>query len=92
MIEMVKTTNQNAADYVVLLNRSYTIEEFINASLKENSLKYQTFNIGSIFSTFSEEYQNKRKIKSLPNNLLTKTVKSVLANKNDDGIVYIIKL
>lgn len=60
--------------------------------MKENSLKYQTFKIGSTFSTFAEEYQNKRKIKSLPNNLLTKTVKSVLASENDDEIVYIVKL
>lgn len=57
--------------------------------MKENSLKYQIFKIGS---TFAEEYQNKRKIKSLPNNLLTKTVKSVLASENDDEIVYIVKL
>lgn len=60
--------------------------------MKENSLKYQTVKIGSTFSTFAEEYQNKRKIKSLPNNLLTKTVKSVLASENDDEIVYIVKL
>lgn len=57
--------------------------------MKENSLKYQIFKIGS---TFAEEYQNKRKIKSLPNNLLTKTVKSVLSSENDDEIVYIVKL